>query len=374
MNPTLRTLKGSLTKAGKRTELFETGDGTRLLLLPYGARVVGLFGPADDESLYWANPALGSAKTARALFARSGWHNTGGDRTWLAPELDVFFCDHPKAETYWQPRQLDMSDYEVHRVDGGISMARPMSIHLGRTDCDVPLKLSKWLGPAANPLRRERDLARRLAGVQYAGYTQRTVLEIADGARRAKSGGSAAQGGQHAGQPRLGLWNLIQLPPGGELFVPLYCRTRPQPCFGAIPERYLTIDDRMLRLKVRFGGSHKISLRAVPVCGRAGYVYRSGDRWSLVVRNLFVNPSGDYIDVQKSDPDDLGYAFQVCRVDETEFGSFFELEYHAPAVGAPPDPARSEDVSQVWSFRGTRGAIRAIAARLLGVERLSNLP
>ena len=84
------------------------------------------------------------------------------------------------------------------------------------------------------------------------------------------------------------------------------------------------------------------------------------------MRNFFVNPSGEYIDVQRHDPDDFGYAFQMCRVDEVEFGSFCEMEYHAPALGALPDPTRSDDVSQVWAFRGPRGAIDAIARKLLG--------
>ncbi len=74
--------------------------------------------------------------------------------------------------------------------------------------------------------------------------------------------------------------------------------------------------------------------------GRAGYLWNRGGLWSLVVRNFFVNPSGAQVDVPKHDPDDPGYGFQVCRVDEPEFGSFCELQYHAPALGALPDPTR----------------------------------
>ena len=345
----IAALTRSLTRAGKRTEVFQTPDGTRLALLPYGARVLGLYPAGSDENFYWSNPALERTNTARALFAGSGWHNTGGERTWLAPELDIFFRDHPKMEAYWQPRQLDMANYRVSHVDGGVSMSRLMNIHLGRADRDVKLKLSRWFGPAANPLRHERDLGRLLNRVQYAGYTQRTTVEI-------------------QGRPaEIGLWNLIQLPPGGELFVPLYRKTIPQVCFGKIPKGYLRINDRMLRFTVRFKGSNKISLRATDVCGRAGYLYARGNCWFLVIRNLFVNPSGEYIDVQKSELGDLGYALQVCRVDEPDYGSFFELEYHAPATGALPNPARSEDTSQIWAFCGSRNAIQMVATKLLGI-------
>ena len=134
-----------------------------------------------------------------------------------------------------------------------------------------------------------------------------------------------------------------------------------------MPADRITIDDHLLRVKVDFAGSHKIAVKAAALCGRTGYVYGQANRWSLVVRNFFVNPSGDYIDVQRHDPEDFGYGFQMCRVDEVEFGSFCEMEYHAPGLGALPDPTRSDDISQVWAFRGTREAIDAIARKLLGV-------
>lgn len=347
----LDELARTLAEAGKTSDVLQMADGSRLLILPYGARVLGLFAAEDDESFYWFNPALRDAQAARALFSSQGWHNTGGDRTWLAPELDTFYPD-AKLDRYVQPRALDMSDYAVERTGGGLALSRRMTLHLARPDCDADLRLVKWLGPAANPLRLEREMAGALAGVRYAGYTQRTRLELVGRSAAAAVG--------------LGIWNLIQLPPGGELLVPTYGRACPRHFFGNIPAERLSIEDRLLRLAVDFPRSHKIGLRGAIVCGRAGYVYPQGARWSLVIRNFFVNPSGQYVDVPKAEPADLGYAFQVCRVDEAEFGSFFELEYHAPALGDPPEPGRSEDISQVWAFRGSREAIDAVCHALLG--------
>jgi len=352
----LDELARTLAEAGKTSDVLQTPDGSRLLVLPYGARVLGLSAAEDDESFYWFNPALRDVRPARALFASDGWHNTGGDRTWLAPELDTFYPD-ATLDRYVQPRALDMSDYAVERTGGGMALSNRMTLHLARPDCDADLRLVKWLGPAPNPLRLEREMAGVLAGVRYAGYTQRTRLELV--------------GGSAAGAIGLGIWNLIQLPPGGELLVPTYRRACPRHFFGHVPNEHLSIEDRLLRLAVDFPHSHKIGLRAAIVCGRAGYVFPQGARWSLVIRNFFVNPSGQYVDVPKAEPADVGYAFQVCRVDEQEFGSFFELEYHAPALGAPPDPCRSEDVSQVWAFRGDREAIDAICHALLGARTAS---
>ncbi|MBN2580640.1 MAG: hypothetical protein JXB10_16765 [Pirellulales bacterium] len=347
----LKTLVQTITDAGKASEVLALSDDSRLLLLPYGARVLGLFAGDGRENFLWTNPLLETGPTARSLFAGSGWHNTGGDRTWIAPELDTFFRDATFTE-YWQPRQLDMSEYAVERAGGGYRLSREMTLHLARSNRDVNLRLTKWFGPAANPLRHERDLAAVARSIRYAGYTQRTTLQ------------SLAPEG--AEPPAVGIWNLLQLPPGGEMIVPLYCRGTPQKCFGDVPAESLILEDRLLRVKIDFGGSHKIAMKAAVLCGRAGYVYGGGDRWSLVIRNFFANPSGTYVDVQRHDPEDFGYGFQMCRVDEVNFGSFCELEYHAPALSALPDPVRSEDVSQVWAFRGPREAIDVVAHILLG--------
>jgi hypothetical protein len=346
----LGLLTSAIDEAGRTTELLAMPDGSRLLLLPYGARALALATADDDESFFWFNPLLGQGDTARELFGSTGWHNTGGDRTWIAPELDLFFPD-AAADRYVQPRELDMSPYAVERIGGGVELSREMRLHLARPNRDAALRLAKWFGPAPNPLRHERDMAAADA-VRYAGYTQRTTLE--------------SLGDPDGDPPGVGIWNLIQLPPGGQMLVPWYAATDLQPCFGRMPAGSVSVEDRLLRVKIDFAGSHKIALKAAAVCGRAGYAYGAGDRWSLVVRNFFVNPSGAYVDVQKHDPEDFGYAVQICRVDEPEFGSFCELEYHAPGLGDPFDPSWSEDVSQVWAFRGPREAIDAVAHKLLG--------
>ena len=345
----LGTLSQTLAAAGKSTHTLTCADGTRVLLLPHGARALGLF-PADaDKNFYWTNPALGDVDSTRTLFAGGGWHNPGGDRTWLAPELDVFFPDYPDTGKYVQPPQLDMSDYHLERVAGGVKLSRRMALDLARCRRHVELELAKWFGPAANPLRYEKEMLD--ADVHYAGYTQRTTLRLT---------------GQDDDAPvRLGIWNLLQLPPGGDMLVPTYSRATTQVCFGNMPADSVISSDRLLRVRLSFPGSHKIAVKATRLCGRAGYVYPQGDQWSLVVRNFCVDPSGEYVDVQQTALEDLGYGFQICRVDN-QFGDFVELEYHAPATGAPPGPAQSADVSQVWAFRGAKSAVDAIACHLLG--------
>ena len=338
----------TLNAVGKPTRLYHTPDGTSVLVLPYGGRVLGLFAPKSEENFYWTNPALKSAESAAVFYATSEWHNSGGDRTWLAPEVDFFFPNYPKTDVYWQPREFDPGNYQIVAGEEGERWTNRAACVLSRSKTRVEFEVTKSIGPAPNPLRHERGLAD--LAVEYAGYTQRTSLAIL------------------SGDAPVGLWNLIQMPHGGDLLVPTYARTEPKVVFGSISSDDLAIGDRVIRYRMRARGEAKIAIRTVAVSGRVGYLYATQDgRWALIVRNLFVNPSGLYVDVPWDDPDDFGYALQACNVNGA-LGTFSELEYHVPAVGPGTGCTRCEDVAQVWAFRGHREAIQRVARSLLSPE------
>src|ERR1035441_1070012 len=101
----MKQLIGVLKQVGKPTRLFRSIDGTRVLVLPYGGRVLGLFSPGSEENFYWTHTALEAVDSARAFYAADQWHNSGGDRTWLAPEADLFFPGFPKLDVYYRSEE-----------------------------------------------------------------------------------------------------------------------------------------------------------------------------------------------------------------------------------------------------------------------------
>jgi len=347
--PTKSRLVDVLTAAGKATQVVVHPDGTSVLLLPHGGRVLGLFAPGHDENFYWTHPALGAADTAKAFYDSKEWQNSGGDRTWLAPEVDIFLPKYPDTATYWQPRELDPGNYRVVNGEKGIELVNDLKLTLSRSGKEIELRMTKSVGPAANPLRHERNL--ELAGVQYAGYTQYTRLEVL-------GGGDGSM---------VGLWNLVQMPHGGDLLIPVYHKTEPKIWFGQVSSDDLIAGEHLIRYKMRAKGEHKLGVRAVATTGRVGYLYGAGEACSLIVRNFSVNPSGEYVDAPWKDPDDLGYSTQACNVNSA-LGAFSELEYHIPAIGGKTAGSRCDDAAQVWAFRGHEEAIRAAARRLLSEE------
>jgi hypothetical protein len=345
----MKALARVLQRVGKPTRLFKSPDGTRVLVLPYGGRVLGLFSPRNGENFYWTHPALASVETARAFYGSDQWHNSGGDRTWLAPEADLFFPNFPKLDPYYQQRSLDPGHYRVVQAPGGFKLVNRLTVNLARSRAKAALRITKSFGPAPNPLRHERGVA--LSGLEYAGYTQFTALELLGASQDLAA--------------EIGLWNLVQMPHGGDLLIPTYSRGEPRLVMGKIPPADLKVEARMLCYRMRQQGECKISLRAIATCGRVGYRYRSANQWCLIIRNYAVNPSGEYVDVPWNDPDYRGFSTQACNVN-SGLGQFSELEYHIPAIGQGAGRTRCEDEAQVWAFRGSETDIAQVCRLLLG--------
>ena len=340
-----------LEEVGKPARIFKTADDTSVLVLPYGGRVLGLFAAKSARNFYWTNTALDDVKSARAFYAGNQWKNSGGDRTWLAPEVDLFFPKFPQRETYFQQRSLDPGDYKVVETKSGFQLVNDLTVKFSRSGEDVSLKITKGFGTAKNPLRYERGLP--LEGLEYAGYTQYTSLELTGNSKRAKE--------------RVGLWILVQMPHGGDLLIPTFGRAEPRHIFstiGTIPPEDLITTDHLIRYRMREKGEHKISVRGVSVCNRVGYIHSDGNRWVLIIRNFVTNPSGEYVDVPWTETDYFGYAVQACNVD-SNLGTFSELEYHIPAIGGDTGATQCHDTAQVWAFRGSKQQIGAIAKTLL---------
>lgn len=344
-------LASNLRTVGKALESWESPDGSRVLLLPYGGRVLGLFPPGDDENFLWTHTALDDIQSTRAFYQSGQWHNSGGDRTWLAPEVDFFFPNYPKLDRYWQQRDLDPGNYNLVANNGELSLKNRAILALSRSPRRVELEITKSVSVASNPLRYETESS--MTSVKYAGYTLRTVLELRDTISD--------------GLIQVGLWNLLQMPHGGDLLVPTVSLSAPKIYMGTIGTEDLIISEHLIRYKMRAVGEHKLGIRAIAITGRVGYIYRSGDEVSLIIRNFYVNPSGEYVDVPWAEPNNFGFAFQACNVN-SQLGAFSELEYHVPAIGSQQNGSRCEDESQVWAFRGTQNAIMSIAGKLLSSE------
>ena len=205
---TQNILPRALAAAGKKTCWRQSPDGTRVLLLPYGARVLGLFPPKSDDNFFWVNPALRATTSREPCSPKRAGRIRAAIARGSARRSRCSFPIIRNAVRHVEPATLDAAEYAVAARTG----RRGDDAHDDARLCPrqaIGEAAAEQVGRAApNPLRYERCAAKLLAGVEYAGYTQRTRVKLLDDAARSPL--------------PVGIWNLIQLPHGGEMIIPTY--------------------------------------------------------------------------------------------------------------------------------------------------------
>jgi len=295
-------------------------DGSHLLLDCRGARVLELRAPGDETNFFWTSGS-----------DQSSW-NIGGDRTWISPEVDVFVPNFPDTSVFGVPQQVDPGAYQF--AEDSLLRGR-CTLTLSRSRSVAEIEIVKSWTPAPDPLDARH--------VRYAGYTQKTEL-----------GGPSADA--------LAVWNIVQVPYGGEVILPVHGVAVPQMYFGAIPDEDILSSPGRIRYLARHSGLAKFGIRPAETTGRIGYLWPSDDAMNLVVRNVTVDPAVIYGDVPWSDPTYMNRPacpIQICAVN-ADIGVYVELEHHAP-------PGKA-DVAQLWAYRGAPAAVHEIAEHLLGAR------
>lgn len=347
----LRHLCANLQRSGRPVRRLDFSSGT-VVVLPQGGRILGLFPRNSQTNFFWTQDALRSAVGIRKLYAESRWPNPGGDRTWLAPTTELFVSDLKRFwQTWREPVAMDPGNYVCRETGGRLRLINRARLELRRRRQAVELEIEKGFEAAPDPLRTEPKIAEPYT---YAGFTTNVTLKLLREPKKSRV--------------PIGLWQLLQLPPGGELMVATHSRAQTQVIFGKIPAQDLRREPHCVRYRMTSATTAKLALRGVHVTGRMGYVRSNGQGgWDLVVRNFFANPSGEYVDTPFDNLNDRGDTVQACNVAEPAIGGCFsEMEHHVPAVGADTGRRTSTDISQVWAYRGRRRAIGRIAETLLG--------
>jgi len=321
-------------------------------VLPYGARVLGLF-PADRPNLLWVHPMLHHLSTASQFLKTPGWINLGGDRTWISPERDINVRDlRDPWNSYQFPEAIDPGNFTVQTRGRDVRLATKAELRHHRSGGTFRIQLEKTIRMAPNPLRHDPEAQTVLERVAYSGFEQSTTLSYVS--RKSSF------------RPAISLWDAVELPAGGQVLIPTVGSTLPRDFFEPTGPRHLIASPSGLRFVFDAHERHKIAVRATSLCGgRAGYFRRlARDEATLVVRNFALDPSGEYVDSPWDDPHDRGYALE-CYNDSGLNGDYGELEYHSPAIGEGTERGVCFDRAQLWGFQGSEVLIAEIMRRLL---------
>lgn len=351
---TQRQLLARFDEQGLGYSVLHLQNGVRIVVSQHGGRIYGPFLSENGESIFWI-PAAFASPNSYAAFHVSGDWNVGGDRIWIAPEVQYNVTDRSDFwNSYNLPAQVDPGRYQLDQSQPGqVVLTQDMTLQAyNLAHGQKQLHLQRLIRPAANPLRKLEAFEAVDRDVVFAGYEQ--VITI----NEATNGSSLVAE----------TWSLIQLNPGGVLLIPATPKVEYSDYYEPIDETLQTIHPDHVRLQITGNRRYKVGYKAAHVFGRLGYFNHLEDGQAyLAVRNFFNNPSVPYAEEPAHLPGRQGHSIHVYN-DGGDFGGFGELEVNGQTIGGASGNSSMIDQLLLWLYVGAAEQVKEIAVHLLGVE------
>lgn len=336
---------------GIRFEKLQLQGCAFILVSARGGRVFGPFMAEGEESLLWVSGVLADSNTFRS-FLKSGDWNLGGDRIWIAPEIQFYVADRMK---YWEtisvPALVDPGAYTLQFDGKSCMLSQRMRLPAyNLASGETELELTRQIKQVKDPLRSIKDYNELSKQVQFAGFEQRVTLR--------------SESGQHIYAEA---WNLSQLNPGGKIYICAVPALQYVDYYEPVTDEFMTRGANYVSYSVTGSMRYKIGLKSVHLFGRMAYLNRQDDgRSYLIVKNFFNNPSSVYSEEPPYSPGDNGYSIHVYN-DDGKLGGFGEMECNAQTIGGDTGKLSSVDTITTCIYRGTRSHIEKILYQLTGI-------
>lgn len=350
---TFRQVVDCLDKNDLPYAVFALQNDVKVIVSQHGGRVFGPFLSQESESILWLNQAFAHPASFEE-FLNSGDWNQGGDRVWIAPEIQYTIRDRNDFwGSYHFPTQMDPGQYVMDQHKPGqwrLSLdlsLQAYNLASGRKK----LHLERLINRVEDPLRHLSDYRALTEGVIFAGYEQ--IVSLSEGTSDDIMSES---------------WSVIQLNPGGLLLIPASPYVEFIDYFEPIDESLQTFHSDHVRLKITGDRQYKVGYKAAHVFGRLAYFYHLDDgRAYLIVRNFFNNPSVPYVEEPPHIPGCRGHSIHVYN-DGGDFGGFGELECNGQTIGGVTGRSTSLDQMVLWLYVGAPDRLKKLLPHLLGIE------
>ncbi|MBL7007152.1 MAG: hypothetical protein ISR78_08735 [Spirochaetia bacterium] len=334
-------------------EVLELDNQAKIIILQHGGRIIGPFFNGS-KSILWMHPAWSSASAWNKFLADKNW-NLGGERVWIAPEIQFCIEDRSNpAQSYTLPKAMDPADYLLNRPKSHtIQLCTNMVLDTyNYTSLQQQLTIERTISSAVNPLHQFRSFEKLHEEINYCGYSHTIDLKA------------------QPSRPAIisETWDIMQIRQGGTIILPL----AGTPPFGWYyrpkSNSYMHREDSVTTITMHPENLFKLGIPAVYCSGRVGYLHYDEDStgWSLLIRSFFVNPSGTYSEEPFDSPGDCGYAFHVYNSGDAA-NHFGEIECQGEAIGTGSEKNQSSDKMLTWFFQGDLSNLFEIASILLQI-------
>lgn len=326
-------------------------NGYQLLVTQRGGRVLGVFGDDVVGGLFWLNDAVEDIDSYHAFIQSGNW-NLGGERIWIAPEIQYNCTDRTRfTHTLSIPPAIDPGTYKLSESSQGIMLEQTLTLEAHNLQHgQKSLTIKRMLSPTENPLRSLSNYEQLMQAVDYAGYVQKVTLS------------------ENNTTPILSeAWNLIQLNAGGTLIVPVNGSLYSSHYVGSKPDEAYHVKNGAVRIPITGNLQYKVGYKAVSMTGRLGYLHHLSDGQSyLLIRSFYNDPSATYTEEPPHETGNNGHSVHIYN-DDGKLGGFGEMECNGRAIGGETGRSSSTDEFTLWAFVGKPGQLRPIAEQLLGV-------
>jgi len=350
MNISLKEMEARCADNGLKYVVMQADPDARIMVLERGGRVFGPFF-GDGDGILWASSAWRNPEEFRRLLADGEW-NVGGDRVWIAPEVQFHIQDRTNPENSMRiPTAVDPGTYRMESLPDVCVLAQCMALRAyNLADGMAELHLQKSVRPVANPLRALSGCAELMGGVDYCGYSQELML------RSLKDNAISAEA-----------WNITQIEPSGEILIPATQKAEYADYYEPVDAEHMQLSDQAVRLKASGERRYKVGLKAAHVKGELVYISEAGGIAYLYIKRFFNNPSAPYAEESASLPGVSGFSTHVYN-DDGKIGGFAELECNLQPVSGSGERRSSTDTVCNWFFVGQLQQLKRVLLALTGAR------
>jgi len=328
-------------------------NDVRLIISQLGARILGPFLSSNSESIFWLNRSLAAPDSFKTFLASAEW-NLGGERIWIAPEIQYLVRDR---SDFWGsirvPEQMDPGHYSLEQTSPNqclLTQEIMLEAHnLARGQKE--LRVQKSIHQVEDPLRHLSNYEALIDGIQFGGYEQ--IVSLSE---------------KNLDDINSEVWNLVQLNPGGQLLIPASPHVEHSDYFEPIDEQYQIVHSHHLSLKITGDRRYKVGYKAAHVFGRLAYFnHLDHDQAYLIVRNFFNNPAAPYVEEPADRPGRRGHSIHVYN-DGGDLGGFGELECNGQTIGGATGRTSTTDQFVLWLYVGAANKVKQLIPHLLGIK------
>jgi len=200
--------RNNLAKAGVKFGELPLAGGARLLVTEHWGKAFGPFENEADPGTLWISGKAADERSLQAMVEGGDWC-VGGDRLWLAPEVQFNIVDREgwdQAGAYVLPRSIDPGHYRLSVDDrSSITLTQTIEAQLFNLASGVKrVWVRRRFYPALDPLSSCGAYGEVRGDVRYTGYSEELAVEDLSG-----------------GEASVEAWNLLQVRPGGVVILPL---------------------------------------------------------------------------------------------------------------------------------------------------------